>query len=84
MEHKALYRLYRPRNFDEFVGQTAVVRALRNSVQTGRIGHAYLFSGPRGVGKTSMAKIFARAINCLDPKGGDACGVCSACRALRR
>ena len=64
------------------VGQEAVIRALRNQVETGRIGHAYLFSGPRGVGKTTIARIFARAINCEHPQAGEACGACEGCRAM--
>ena len=82
MSYQALYRKYRPACFAEVVGQEAVIRALRNQVETGRIGHAYLFSGPRGVGKTSIARIFARAINCEHPQAGEACGACEGCRAM--
>ena len=82
MSYQALYRKYRPACFAEVVGQEAVIRALRNQVETGRIGHAYLFSGPRGVGKTSIARIFARAINCEHPQAGEACGDCEGCRAM--
>ena len=65
MSHLALYRKYRPTTFDGVVGQDAVVTALRNQVKYGQLGHAYLFCGTRGTGKTSTAKIFARAVNCL-------------------
>lgn len=82
MEYRALYRQFRPDTFEEVVGQEAVVRTLKNQVTTGRVAHAYLFTGPRGTGKTTSAKIFARAINCQSPKGGDPCGVCGACIAL--
>ena len=81
-EVKALYRIWRSRTFSEVVGQDTIVRILRGQVETGRIAHAYLFSGPRGVGKTSLAKIFARAINCLDSRGGEPCGKCAACVSI--
>lgn len=79
---KALYRAYRPQTFDEVVGQEAIVTALKNQIMTGHVGHAYLFSGTRGTGKTSCAKIFARAVNCLDPKEGNPCNTCAHCRAI--
>ena len=79
---KALYRAYRPQTFDEVVGQDAIVTALKNQIMTGHIGHAYLFSGTRGTGKTSCAKIFARAVNCLEPQEGNPCNVCAHCRAI--
>ncbi len=78
----ALYRTFRPRTFDAVIGQDHIVKALKNQVMSGKIGHAYLFCGTRGVGKTSCAKIFARAINCLSPIDGSACGKCEACKAL--
>lgn len=84
MAYQALYRTYRPQRFAQVVGQEAVTRTLANQVASGRIGHAYLFSGPRGTGKTTIARIFARAINCAAPVDGDACGHCDACRALSR
>lgn len=79
---KALYRAYRPQTFDEVVGQDAIVTALKNQIMTGHIGHAYLFSGTRGTGKTSCAKIFARAVNCLEPQEGNPCNACAHCRAI--
>ena len=82
MEYQALYRRFRPQTFSDMVGQQAVVRTLRNQVQTGRVAHAYLFCGSRGTGKTSAAKILSRAVNCLNPKDGDPCGECEACRNI--
>ncbi|MDD7592818.1 MAG: DNA polymerase III subunit gamma/tau [Peptoniphilaceae bacterium] len=79
---KALYRAHRPQTFDEVVGQEAIVTALKNQVKSGRIGHAYLFAGTRGTGKTSCAKIFARAVNCLHPQDGSPCNECENCRAV--
>lgn len=79
---KALYRAYRPQTFDEVVGQDAIVTALKNQIMTGQIGHAYLFAGTRGTGKTSCAKIFARAVNCLDSPDGNPCNACAHCRAI--
>ena len=78
----ALYRRFRPKTFDEVIGQDHIVRALRNQILSDKIGHAYLFCGTRGTGKTSCAKIFAKAINCLTPVNGSPCGKCSACQAL--
>jgi len=82
MGYQALYRRYRPARFDDFVGQEAVIRTLRSQVMSGRIAHAYLFCGTRGTGKTSTAKVFARAVNCEHPDRGEPCGACAACRAL--
>jgi len=82
MGYQALYRRYRPARFDDFVGQEAVIRTLRSQVMSGRIAHAYLFCGTRGTGKTSTAKVFARAVNCEQPDRGEPCGQCAVCRAL--
>ena len=80
MAYLALYRKWRPRTFSEVVGQDPIMTALKNQVKSGRIGHAYLFCGTRGTGKTSTAKIFARAVNCLHPVDGDPCNECELCR----
>lgn len=82
MAYLALYRRFRPSGFDGLIGQDHIVRTLVNQINSGRIGHAYLFCGARGTGKTSAAKIFARAINCLSPVNGSPCGKCEACKAL--
>lgn len=82
MEYTALYRKYRPLTFGEMVGQTHITKTLRNQIISNRIGHAYLFCGGRGTGKTSSAKIFARAINCLNPKDGEPCNECEICKAI--
>ena len=78
--YQALYRKYRPKDFDSVVGQTAIVQTLKNSIINHNFSHAYMFFGPRGTGKTTMSKIFARNINCLDPKDGLACGKCDHCK----
>ena len=83
MSYVALYRKWRPDNFDEVKGQDAIVRTLRNQILYDRIGHAYLFCGTRGTGKTSIAKLFARAVNCENPSDGNPCNVCPACQAIR-
>jgi DNA polymerase-3 subunit gamma/tau len=77
-----LYRKWRPNNFEQVFGQTHVLRILRNAVKAGDPAHAYLFAGPRGVGKTSVARILARALNCTDLKEGDSCGVCITCMSF--
>ena len=83
MAYLALYRAFRPTTLDEVVRQEHIVTVLKNQIETGRVGHAYLFCGPRGTGKTSIAKIFAAAINCLSPKNGSPCGKCAACLSLK-
>ena len=82
MSYLALYRQFRPKTFDEIIGQEHVVKTLINQINTGRVGHAYLFCGARGTGKTTAAKVFARAINCLNPVNGSPCGECEACKKL--
>ena len=83
MAYLALYRIFRPTTLNDVVRQEHIVTVLKNQIETGRVGHAYLFCGPRGTGKTSIAKIFAAAINCDDPKDGSPCGVCARCVALK-
>jgi DNA polymerase-3 subunit gamma/tau len=78
----ALYRKYRPQNFNEVVGQDHIVKTLINQIKFDKISHAYLFTGSRGTGKTSIAKIFARAINCTNLKDGSPCGECDVCKSL--
>ena len=80
--YRALYRKWRPQRFEDVVAQRGVVTALRNQVASGRVGHAYLFTGVRGTGKTTCAKIFAKAVNCLHPHNGDPCGECEICRGI--
>lgn len=82
MAYQALYRQWRPEDFTQVVGQTGIVTTLRNQVEMGRIAHAYLLCGSRGTGKTSIAKIMSRAINCLEPDHGNPCGHCANCAAL--
>lgn len=82
MAHLSLYRKFRPDTFEKMVRQEHVVRVLKNQIESGAVGHAYLFCGPRGTGKTSVARIFARAVNCEHPKNGSPCGECPSCRAL--
>lgn len=81
---KVLYRKYRPESFKEMVGQEHVVRTLTNALKNDMISHAYLFSGPRGTGKTSMARLLAKAVNCLDRKGAEPCNKCRACTELSK
>ena len=81
MEYTALYRKFRPLTFSEIVGQEHIVKTLKNEIINDRIGHAYLFNGVRGTGKTSAAKILARAVNCLNPQNGEPCNECSVCKS---
>ncbi len=82
MSYTALYRKWRPTTFQDVKGQDHIVQTLKNQIKTGRIGHAYLFCGTRGTGKTSIAKIYARAVNCEHPVDGSPCNECAACRAI--
>ena len=82
MSYLALYRKFRPQTFDEIVGQDFVVTTLKNQIKSGNISHAYLFTGTRGTGKTTAAKVFSRAINCLNPVDGNPCGECESCKAI--
>ncbi len=80
--YQALYRKYRPQTFDDLVGQMAVSQTLKTQVSSGKLSHAYLFTGSRGTGKTSSAKILAKAVNCENPQDGNPCNCCAACRAI--
>ena len=82
-EYLALYRKYRPNDFDDVRGRDAIVRTLKNQIISGRIGHSYLFCGTRGTGKTTIARIFARAANCENQRDGNPCGECPTCRAIQ-
>ena len=82
MEHLALYRKYRPKTFDEVIGQEHITKALQNQIVSDKLNHAYLFTGSRGVGKTTVARIFAKAVNCQHNNNGSPCGECEICRRL--
>ena len=82
MSYTALYRKFRPSSFEDVKGQDHIVTTLQNQIKAERIGHAYLFCGTRGTGKTSVAKIFAKAANCENHVGGSPCGECKMCRAI--
>ena len=82
MSYVALYRKWRPDTFDEVKGQDHIVTTLRNQIKNDRLGHAFLFCGTRGTGKTSIAKIFAKACNCEHPVDGSPCNECASCRAI--
>lgn len=79
MNYKVLYRKYRPDNFENIIGQDYIIKTLKNSIINENVSHAYIFSGPRGTGKTSTAKVFAKAVNCLNPIDGSPCGKCEFC-----
>jgi len=81
LSYTALYRKFRPLQFNEIVGQEHITKTLKNQIMAGRVGHAYLFNGGRGTGKTSAAKVLARAINCLNPQDGEPCNKCEVCKA---
>ena len=83
MDFKALYRKYRPTTFDEVAGQRVIVQTLQNTLLRNQVGHAYLFSGPRGTGKTTIAKIFGQAVNCLEMPAKDPCGKCDVCLGIQ-
>ena len=82
-ERRALYLRYRSQTFAELVGQEPVARTLRNAIAHGQVSHAYLLTGPRGTGKTSTARLIAKAVNCLRPKDGEPCDECEHCVAIR-
>ena len=81
-EHQVIARKWRPQTFADVVGQTHVIRTLRNAIVSNRVGHAYLLVGPRGIGKTTIARIFAKAINCENPHDGEPCCECASCKAI--
>ena len=82
--HIALYRKYRSATFGDVCGQEHITSTLRYQAKTGRVSHAYLFCGSRGIGKTTCARILAKAVNCEDPRDGEPCGVCDSCRMIDR
>ena len=82
MSYTALYRKFRPTEFADVKGQDHIITTLKNQIEANRIGHAYLFCGTRGTGKTTVAKIFAKAVNCEHPVDGSPCGECAMCRAI--
>ena len=80
MTTEVFYRKWRPRTFAEVAGQDGVVRTITNAVASGKVAHAYLFSGPRGTGKTTSGRLLAKALNCAEPKEGEACNTCPSCQ----
>ena len=82
MSYTALYRKFRPSEFEDVKGQDHIVTTLQNQIKANRIGHAYLFCGTRGTGKTTVAKIFAKAVNCEHPVNGSPCGECEMCKSI--
>ena len=82
MSYQVIARKWRPQRFSDMVGQEHIARTLKNTIITGRIAHAYLFVGPRGIGKTTSARIFAKALNCIHPVDGEPCCQCSSCKSI--
>ncbi|MGN1096734.1 MAG: DNA polymerase III subunit gamma/tau, partial [Christensenellales bacterium] len=83
MAYTSLYRRFRPDTFDKVIGQEHIVKTLVNQIKNKAVGHAYLFTGTRGTGKTSVAKIFAKAVNCDNPVNGSPCGKCQSCQEMK-